>query len=344
MENAVLGIGNPLLDISAKVDESILTKYDLKPANAILAEEKHLPLYDDLVAMKGVEFLAGGANQNTIRAVQWMLQTPNATNYIGCVGKDKYADDMKKEALADGVNTHYLVTEEARTGTCAVLILEKERSMVANLGAANCYKVDHLQHPDRQKLIEQAKVIYATGFFLTVSVPSLTLLAEHCANKNKPFLFNLSAPFLIQFFWDEKMEAIFPYIDVLFGNEDEFAHLGERLGLKDKPLREIGLAASARDKINKNRPRVVIITQGSNPTLICREGQVTEVPVDLIPAEKLVDTNGAGDSFCGGFIAQFLKEGASAVSEKACLAGHYCAGVTVQTSGTNFRDKTPSFA
>lgn len=344
MENAVLGIGNPLLDISASVDEALLTKYNLKPADAILAEEKHLPLYSELTSMSNVEYLAGGANQNTIRAVQWMLQTPGATNYIGCVGKDKYADDMKKEASADGVSTHYLVTEEAPTGTCAVLIINKERSMVANLGAANLYKVEHLQHADRQKLIEQAKVIYATGYFLTVSVPSLMLLAEHCNNNNKPFLFNLSAPFLIDFFWDEKMESIFPYIDILFGNESEFACLGKRLGLEGKDLKEIGLAAAAREKKNQGRPRVVIVTQGSSPTLICREGKVTEVPVDLIPAEKLIDTNGAGDSFCGGFIAQFLKEGATDVSEKSCLAGHYCAGVTVQTSGTNFRGKTPSFA
>lgn len=43
-EGALLGIGNPLLDISAVVDEALLTKYGLKPDDAILAEEKHMPL------------------------------------------------------------------------------------------------------------------------------------------------------------------------------------------------------------------------------------------------------------------------------------------------------------
>lgn len=43
-EGLLLGCGNPLLDISAIVDDKILKKYDLEPDNAILAEEKHKPL------------------------------------------------------------------------------------------------------------------------------------------------------------------------------------------------------------------------------------------------------------------------------------------------------------
>lgn len=45
----LLGIGNPLLDISATVDEDLLNKYDMKPDDAIMAEEKHKPLYRELV-------------------------------------------------------------------------------------------------------------------------------------------------------------------------------------------------------------------------------------------------------------------------------------------------------
>jgi adenosine kinase len=38
-------IGNPLLDIQVTKGEEVLKKYDLKANDAILAEEKHLPLY-----------------------------------------------------------------------------------------------------------------------------------------------------------------------------------------------------------------------------------------------------------------------------------------------------------
>lgn len=38
-------MGNPLLDISAVVDSDFLAKYGLKANDAILAEEKHKPMY-----------------------------------------------------------------------------------------------------------------------------------------------------------------------------------------------------------------------------------------------------------------------------------------------------------
>lgn len=44
-----MGIGNPLLDISANVDDGLLEKYELKPDDAIMADEKHMPLYKELI-------------------------------------------------------------------------------------------------------------------------------------------------------------------------------------------------------------------------------------------------------------------------------------------------------
>jgi adenosine kinase len=44
-EGILLGMGNPLLDISANVPKDMLAKYGLEKNNAILAEEKHQPMY-----------------------------------------------------------------------------------------------------------------------------------------------------------------------------------------------------------------------------------------------------------------------------------------------------------
>ena len=57
-------MGNPLLDISAVVPTKFLDKYDLKLNNAVLAEEKHASMYDDMVKNFEVEYIAGGATQN----------------------------------------------------------------------------------------------------------------------------------------------------------------------------------------------------------------------------------------------------------------------------------------
>lgn len=48
-EGVLVGIGNPLLDISASVDSELLSKYDLRPDDAIMADEKHMPLYKELM-------------------------------------------------------------------------------------------------------------------------------------------------------------------------------------------------------------------------------------------------------------------------------------------------------
>ena len=51
-------------------DEKLLEKYGLKADDAILAEEKHLGLYDDLVQNYDAKLIAGGAAQNTARGAQ----------------------------------------------------------------------------------------------------------------------------------------------------------------------------------------------------------------------------------------------------------------------------------
>lgn len=69
-EGTLLGLGNPLLDISATVDSNFLKKYNLKSNDAILAQEKHKPMYDELIESYKADFIAGGAVQNTMRVAQ----------------------------------------------------------------------------------------------------------------------------------------------------------------------------------------------------------------------------------------------------------------------------------
>lgn len=69
----ILGIENPLLDISANVDPDVYERYHL-PLNAtILAEEKHLPLFKELKEKYKPTYIPGGSTQNTLRAAQVSL-------------------------------------------------------------------------------------------------------------------------------------------------------------------------------------------------------------------------------------------------------------------------------
>ena len=51
----------------------------------------------------------------------------------------------------------------------------------------------------------------------------------------------------------------------------------------------------------------MVITQGSDPVIVVQKGQVIEYHVNKLPTDKIVDTNGAGDAFVGGFLAQFAQ-------------------------------------
>jgi adenosine kinase len=42
---SILGIGHPLLDISAEVDQKFLEKYQIRLNNTVLADDKLLPMF-----------------------------------------------------------------------------------------------------------------------------------------------------------------------------------------------------------------------------------------------------------------------------------------------------------
>ena len=219
----VLGMGNPLLDISVVVhDDALLKRYDLKLNDAVLAEEKHAELYAEMVRDHEVEYIAGGATQNSIRVAQWMLQKEGATAYMGCVGKDAFAAQMKTSCEGDGVFANYMVDESTPTGTCAVIVKDGERSLCAALNAANNYKAEHLDASENFALVEKADFYYMAGFFMTVSPESIMRVAKHACENKKTFMMNLSAPFLMQVppFLECLMNSL-PYVDILFGNESE---------------------------------------------------------------------------------------------------------------------------
>ncbi len=94
----------------------------------------------------------------------------------------------------------------------------KERALCAYLGASCKYSSDHLN--ENIDKVHSASMVYATGFFITSNAAALRQVAALCANNDKPFGFNLSACFVIQFYWEDVKYAI-EHADFVFCNEDE---------------------------------------------------------------------------------------------------------------------------
>lgn len=333
MSAVLLGMGNPLLDISSKVDKDMLDKYGLENGNQILAEEKHMPLYEELAARPDVQYIAGGATQNSIRVAQWMLQEAGQTAYFGCVGADKYADTMREVCTKDGIAVHYMVDGPA-TGTCAVCVVDDDRSLVANLAAANNYKVDHLKQPEIAAIMEGAKVIYSAGFFITACSEAVIAAAEHCKDNGKTYAVNISAPFICEVPpFKATLDQAIGMADFVFGNETEAAAFGKVEGWETTDVAEIALKI-AQTKAGAKTPTVVI-TQGKDATIVAKDGAVTKYDVPAVDASEIVDTNGAGDAFVGGFLAAFIKGQDTAA---CCAAGNFAASTIIRTSGTALPD------
>ncbi|KAM6923164.1 adenosine kinase isoform 1-T1 [Lycodopsis pacificus] len=338
--NSLFGMGNPLLDIIAVVDKDFLEKYSLKPNDQILAEDKHKALFEELVKKFKVEYHAGGATQNSIKIAQWMIQEPhNVGTFFGCIGKDKFGDILKQKSKEAHIDAHYFEQDEEPTGTCAACITGDNRSLVANLAAANCYKKDkHLDLEENWKLVEKAKVYYIAGFFLTVSLESILKVAKHASENNKLFCMNLSAPFICQFFKDNLMQVL-PYVDVLFGNEIEAAAFAKEQDFETEDIKEIAKKAQALPKDNTKRQRIVVFTQGKDETVMGQSDTVETFPVLKIDPEDIVDTNGAGDAFVGGFLSELVQ---GKPMHQCVKAAHYAANVIIRRAGCTFPEK-PDF-
>lgn len=307
----LLALGNPLLDLQVDVTEEYLNKYDLKANDAILIEDKHKPIYEEVMQMDNKHILAGGAAQNAARGAAYVLPKDSVI-YYGSVGKDVYAELLTKANTEAGVFSNYMVQEDIPTGKCAALITGTNRSLVTDLAAANHYKLEHLKAPENWKFVEEAKVFYVGGFHLTVCPPAINALGEHAAETNKVFSMNLSAPFLPQFF-KEPLDASAPYWDYLIGNESEALAYAESHGLETKDITEIAEHIALLPKKNTQRPRTVVITQGLDDTIVVvgdvvkGTKTVKKIPVHPLKQSEVVDSNGAGDAFAGGFLAGLVE-------------------------------------
>ncbi|CAF0728169.1 unnamed protein product [Didymodactylos carnosus] len=267
--------------------------YGLKPNDAILAGDEHKDLVERLLHDHTYDLVAGGSTQNTMRAAVWLLQQPNVATYMGCVGRDKYGQLMQEEGSKAGLIVSYEVNPDHSTGTCAVLITENNRSLVANLAAANHFTMSHLDKVENWAYVEKAKIIYTA---------------------------------------------------VRLFEARSFAKAQLKLDTEDIPT--IAKALSELSKKNSTRPRVVVITQGSDPTIMAIKSEVRSFEVKTAP--KIVDTNGAGDSFVGGFLAYLAlnKNHDECVQAGTYVAYEYMDNVvlnsTNSTSSTSQTTSTPT--
>ena len=138
---------------------------------------------------------------------------------------------LEKANDAEGVQSAYQVqAAPTRTGACAVICTNHDRSLCTTLRAAEMFSPSHLQTPEIAQLISDAKFYYIEGYFLTHGVESIKEVAKAASAAGKTVVLNLSAPFIPQFF-KVQLEEVLPHVDVLIGNESEAAAYAQGAGI-----------------------------------------------------------------------------------------------------------------
>uniref|UniRef100_A0A7S3FUY3 Adenosine kinase n=1 Tax=Strombidium rassoulzadegani TaxID=1082188 RepID=A0A7S3FUY3_9SPIT len=340
MEKQIFFIENPLIDISVELkDNAILDKYELQHGQASLAGEKQLPIYDELWNMEGREAIPGGSGLNSARSCNFMLKSQGAegkVTYFGCIGDDEKGKTLQKDLADSGMTGNFHIDPETPTGTCAVVVVDKERTLCANLAAACKYSSEHLA--SNMDTLKNAKIIYTTSFFITSNVEALMKVAQFATDNDVPLGYNLSAVFLLQFELQNVLNAI-EHADYVFANEDEAAAYATSQQMEGADLISVAKHLAMRKKTKQNRPRVVILTQGAKEIIVAKHmpgdeaAEVTQYPVEALAKEQIVDTNGAGDAFVGGFMAQLYKDQDLATCVRAGIS---LSREVVQRSGCTF--------
>jgi adenosine kinase len=343
VETLLVGIGHPLLDLLAYVDKSLLDKYRLKPDDAILASEAHLPLYEELVREHKVEYHGGGDTLNVMKCAQWLMQCPRATAYIGCIGDDDFGRRLRGEAERVGVRCCFQVIENCAekgipTGTCACLITGSNRSLCTKLGAAKHFTTSHLDQPETWAVIEKAKCIYLGGYFWDTCPEAIILVAKFATETRKTFALNLSAPFIATIYKKRFLEVM-PHLDILFGNDNEAAAFGKE-AFQTSDVMEVAFKLAAMPKEDADRPRIIVFTRGDKPTIVVHGSTLYEFPVIPVEAKDLLDSTGAGDFFVAGFLTEYLR-GAPLSACAAC--GNYAANLVIRRFGVYLPPGPPTF-
>ena len=114
----------------------------------------------------------GGCSMNTCRAANFYFQGLDDQKYsnkcitLGSIGKDSAGELIQKQLEDEKIINYLYVDEEAMTGSCAVTVVDADRTCIAVLDACEKYPADHLSSILEKPEIQFSKVFYSTAFFI----------------------------------------------------------------------------------------------------------------------------------------------------------------------------------
>ncbi|XP_072388908.1 uncharacterized protein [Diabrotica undecimpunctata] len=336
----IVAFGNPLLDTIVTVkDTTLIQKYDLP-----IDSQKEVPLYllkQLLQDVKDMETTcaAGGCAQNTLRVFQWFTGKVHEAFMIGSVGNDEKGSLVKSLMEADGVKTEYIV-QNIPTGATVCLVDGSQRSLVANVGAAEYFKVEQIRRTNIRSIMYDADLAYIEGFFLTKREEAAKYVLDCCNTLKLMVAFNISGVYVCDMVPDT-LQYFVEHCDIIFGNKREFEAVAKLM--KFSTVKELiqKILKNSIYKLQKVHGNIVVITDGANPGQCHHgEGEYFEFHVMDVEEDKFKDSIGAGDAFVGGFLAGLLEK---KPLDWCATLGCYTANEIIRQTGCTLPKRPPVF-
>ena len=337
---SLIAIGDPIVDITSEIGTDIIKKYNLKWGDTVFLDENNdNGVYGELERMPEVRYIPGGAVENSIRVLAWCLNMdPNNKNkfkitMMGCAGDDLYRQKVLNALNELNVNALFETLPNEKTSRCGVGIYKKERFLITQLRASKKLSEEFIQQNLEQILSNDSIII--EGYMLPNKLDICKKLTDCFSREKKLVILTLSAMFIVQNH-SEKIIEIANKADMIAGNINEAEILSgiKADGNNVKEIFEnIFLKLAPRD-------RLLVFTAGSSG-VYCAQFDYKRNQIDYIfqyfankiNNDDIVDLNGAGDSFLGGFLSEYLK--GSPIYE-CCKIGTEAASVVLRNVGCTF--------
>ena len=252
---------------------------------------------------------------------------------LGCIGGDNYGQKISEALNSAGVKPILEVREDLKSSRCAVGIHLKERCLMPEIRASTMLSMDFVK--SNLDSISEASLLLIEGYFVIEKYEIIKFLTNHFRSSNKKVAFSLSAVFMVENFYDKMLE-ISNQSHLIFCNNEEAEAFSK---VTSNNWEEVSIAIH---KLLTPLDRILVITCGKHPVYISKYDYTLD-KLDFalqsfvypVSSEEIVDTNGCGDSFVGGFLSQYI-QGKSI--EKCARAGNWASSVIIRNVGCTYPD------
>ena len=337
--DSVIALGNPIVDITVQIDKDTIQNFGLEWGRTVFNNEITQKFLDDLDKRPIVTYTPGGSIMNTLRVCSWCLNmNPNDAGkfkltMLGAVGNDVYKDKIINSLKEAKVET-LLEFKQQKTSKCGVGIYKKDRCLVPDIQASKNISKEFIE--DKKNEIFNHDVLIIEGYFLRENFDLCKYLCEEFNREQKLVILTLSAVVIVQQYLD-KIKEIANMCDMVIGNMEETEILA---GGKNAVFQE---TYEKVHRILSPRNRLLVVTCGSHG-VYCSKYNYKSMRLELIlqcfpnfvKNDEIVDLNGAGDAFLGGFLAMYLKGNRDNRLFSCCKAGNDAASVILRNIGCTY--------